>query len=34
LNDQLANHFAKCLRKSKIDYICNKLSSYDLYAPA
>jgi len=33
-NDQLANIFTKSLRRLKIDYICNKLGTYDLYAPA
>jgi len=34
LNDQLADIFTKSLRGPRIGYICNKLSSYDLYAPA
>jgi len=33
-SDQLADIFTKSLRGSRIDYICNKLSTYDLYAPA
>jgi len=33
-NDQLADIFNKSLRGPKIDYICNKLDTYDLYAPA
>jgi len=33
-SDQLANIFTKSLRRPKIDYICNKLGTYDLYAPA
>jgi len=33
LNDQLADIFTKSLRGSSIDYICNKLGTYDLYAP-
>jgi len=33
-NDQLADIFTKSLRGPKIDYICNKLDTYDLYAPA
>jgi len=30
-NDQLINIFTKSLRGLKIDYICNKLGTYDLY---
>jgi len=33
-NDQLADIFTKSLRGPKIDYICNKLGTYNLYAPA
>jgi len=33
-NDQLADIFTKSLRRSKIDYICNKLGAYNLYTPA
>jgi len=33
LNDQLADIFTKSLRRPIIDYICNKLATYDLYAP-
>ena len=33
-NDQLANIFTKSLRGPRIKYICNKLSAYDIYAPA
>ena len=33
-NNQLADIFTKPLRGPKIDYICNKLGTYDLYAPA
>ncbi|RVX10177.1 Retrovirus-related Pol polyprotein from transposon RE1 [Vitis vinifera] len=33
-NDQLADIFTKSLRGPKIKYICNKLSAYDIYAPA
>ncbi|RVW86785.1 Retrovirus-related Pol polyprotein from transposon TNT 1-94 [Vitis vinifera] len=33
-NDQLADIFTKSLRGPKIKYICNKLSAYDVYAPA
>ena len=33
LNDQLADIFTKFLRGPRIDYICNKLGLYDLYAP-
>ena len=33
-NDQLANIFTKSLRRPRIDYICNKLGTYNLYAPA
>ena len=32
--DQLANIYTKSLRGPKIDYICNKFGTYDLYAPA
>ena len=33
-NDQLADIFTKSLREPRNDYICNKLGTYDLYAPA
>jgi len=33
LNNQLTDIFTKPLRGPRIDYICNKLSTYDLYAP-
>jgi len=33
-NDQLADIFTKSLRGPRIDYICNKLGTYNLYAPA
>ena len=33
-NNQLADIFIKPLREPKIHYICNKLGTYDLYAPA
>jgi len=33
-SDQLVNIFTKSLRGPRIDYICNKLDTYDLYAPA
>jgi len=33
-NDQLVDIFTKPLQGPRIDYICNKLSTYDLYAPA
>ena len=33
-NDQLVDIFIKSLRRSIIDYICNKLGTYDLEAPA
>ncbi|KAL1291116.1 hypothetical protein AAHE18_20G178400 [Arachis hypogaea] len=33
-NDQLADIFTKALRGPQIQYICNKLDAYDLYAPA
>ena len=33
-NNQLADIFSKPLRGPMIDYICNKLSTYDLYALA
>ena len=33
-NDQLANNFTKSLRGPRIKYICDKLSAFDLYAPA
>ena len=32
-NNQLANIFTKPLREPRIDYICNKLGTYDLYGP-
>ena len=32
--DQLADLFAKSLLGSRVRYICNKLGSYDIYAPA
>ena len=32
-NDQLAEIFTKSLRDPRIDYICNKLGTYNLYAP-
>jgi len=32
LNDQLADIFTKSLVRLRIDYICNKLGTYDLYA--
>jgi len=33
-NDQLADIFTKSLTDPRINYICNKLGTYDLYAPA
>jgi len=33
-NDQFADILTKSLRGSRIEYICNKLGAYDLYAPA
>jgi len=33
LNDQLVDIFTKSLRGHRIDYICNKFGTYDLYAP-
>ena len=33
-NDQLADIFTKSLTGPRINYICNKLGTYDLYAPA
>nr|CAN69691.1 hypothetical protein VITISV_026777 [Vitis vinifera] len=33
-NDQLADIFTKSLRGPRIKYICNKLGTYDVYAPA
>jgi len=33
-NDQLADIFTKSLKGLRIDYICNKLGIYNLYAPA
>ena len=33
-NDQLAYMFTKSLTCPLINYICNKLGAYDLYAPA
>jgi len=32
-SDQLADIFTKSLRGPRISYICNKLGTYDLYAP-
>ena len=32
-NDQLAKIFAKSLRGPRIQFICNKLGAYNLYAP-
>jgi len=32
LNDQLADIFTKSLRRPRLDYICNNLDTYDLYA--
>lgn len=33
-NDQLADIFTKPLQGPRIDWICNKLDAYDIYAPA
>ena len=33
-NHQLADIFTKFLTGPRINYICNKLGTYDLYAPA
>ncbi|CAJ2679256.1 unnamed protein product [Trifolium pratense] len=33
-NDQLADVFTKSLRGPRINYICGKLGTFDLYAPA
>ena len=33
-NDQLADIFTKSLRGPRIKYICDKLGTFDLYAPA
>jgi len=33
-SDQLADIFTKSLQRPKIDYICIKLGTYDLYALA
>ena len=33
-NDQLADIFTKSLNGSWVEYICNKLGVYDIYAPA
>ena len=33
-SNQLADIFTKSLRDTRIQYICNKLGAYDLYAPA
>jgi len=33
-NDQFVDIFIKPLRRPRIDYICNKLGTYGLYAPA
>jgi len=32
-NNQLADIFIKSLRGSRIEFICNKLGTYNLYAP-
>jgi len=32
-SDQLADIFTKSLRGPRIDIICNKIGTYDLYAP-
>jgi hypothetical protein len=32
--DQLADMFTKSLKGSRVDYICNKLGSFDIYDPA
>lgn len=32
-NEQLADIFTKSLRGSRIDFLCNKLGTYDIYAP-
>jgi len=32
-SDQLIDIFTKSLQGLRIDYICNKLGTYDLYAP-
>jgi hypothetical protein len=32
-NNQLVDIFVKPLRKVQIDFICNKLSMIDIYAP-
>lgn len=32
-NDQLADVFTMALKKPRIEYICNNLRAYDLYAP-
>ena len=32
--DQLADMFTKSLKGSRVDYICNKLGSYNIYDPA
>jgi len=33
-NYQLADVFTKSLKGPRIEYICSKLSAYDIYAPA
>nr|KYP71661.1 Copia protein [Cajanus cajan] len=33
-NNQLADVFIKSLKGHQVNYICNKLSAYDIYAPA
>lgn len=33
-SDQLADVFTKSLKGHHIDYICNELGAYDIYAPA
>ena len=32
-SDQLADIFTESLREPRIDYICNKLGTYNLYSP-
>lgn len=33
-NEQLADVFTKSLRAPRVNYICNKLGAYDIYAPS
>ena len=33
-NDQLADIFTKSLKGPRVEYLCNKLGAYNIYAPA